>query len=66
MKSYAFAAVASAVAAMNDELLFVHYAARFNKIYEDVEEFAVRLGRFVHNHRVISEHNATKQNFTLG
>ena len=44
----------------------MNYAARFNKIYEDVKDFEVRLERFVHNHRVITEHNATKQNFTLG
>ena len=44
----------------------MNYAARFNKIYEDIEDFALRLERFVHNHRVITEHNATKQNFTLG
>ena len=44
----------------------MNHVARFNKIYEDVEEFALRFERYVHNHRIITEHNATKQNFTLG
>ena len=68
MQSFASIAVlASAAAAFSaEELNFMNYVARFNKIYEDVEDFALRLERFVHNHRVITEHNATKQNFTLG
>ena len=45
----------------------MNYAARFNKIYEDVEEFALRLERFAHWHRVINEHNATNSpSFILG
>ena len=67
MQSFAFAALASTAAAINTvELEFTKYAARFNKVYEDVEEFAMRLERFVHHHNLISEHNATKANFTLG
>ena len=58
MKSYAFAAVASATAAINtNELEFANYAARFNKVYEDVEEYAVRLERFIHHDKLINEHN---------
>ena len=64
MKYFALAALASSAVAFSTD--FMNYAARFNKIYEDVEEFAVRLERFMHNHRVITEHNATKRNFTLG
>ena len=68
MKSFAFAALVSVAAAISaDELSFMNYAARFNKIYEDVEEFAVRLERFNHWHRIINEHNATNGlNYTLG
>ena len=45
----------------------MNYLARYNKIYEDVEEFALRLERFVHWHRVINEHNATNgPSFVLG
>ena len=67
MKSFALAALASTAAAIsNVELEFTKYVARFNKIYEDVEEFAARLERFTYHHRLISEHNATKANFTLG
>ena len=68
MKSYAFAALASAAAAISaDELNFMNYAARHNKIYEKVEEFAVRLERFIFWDRLINEHNYTNGvNFTLG
>ena len=34
------------------EVNFINYAARFNKVYEDIEEFAVRLERFVHWNRL--------------
>lgn len=67
MKSFAFAALASvAVALSGDELEFLSYAARFNKVYEDIEEFAVRFERFLHSHKAIAEHNATESSFTLG
>ena len=67
MKYFAIAALTSVTAAISaDELNFLNYAAKFNKVYEKIEEFALRLERFVHNHKVITEHNATKQNFTLG
>ena len=63
-----FAALASAAAAIRaDELEFMNYSARFNKNFEDVEEFALRLERFTHWHRVITKHNATNgPNFVLG
>ena len=67
MQSIAFAALTSAAAAMStDNLDFANYAARFNKFYENTEEFMARFERFVHHHRLINEHNATKANFTLG
>ena len=68
MKSYAFAAVVSAAAAISaDELEFANYAARFNKVYEDMKEFVVRLERFVHWHKLINEHNTSgSKNFKLG
>ena len=60
MKSFAFSALASvAVAISADEIEFIDYAARFNKVYEDVEEFTARFERFMHNHNLIKEHNAT-------
>ena len=47
MQSVTFAALVAAAAAISaDELEFVNYAARFNKIYEDVVEYAARLERF--------------------
>ena len=68
MKSFIFAVLASAAAAISaDELEFMNYAARFNKVYEDIEEFAIRFERFVYWHRVINEHNSTNgPNFELG
>ena len=68
MKSYAFTALTSAGAAAISarRLEFVNYAARYNKVYEDIQEFAFRYERFLHHHKLISEHNATKANFTLG
>ena len=67
MQSVACAVIITAAAAMEtNELEFVKYAARFNKVYEKVEEFAMRLERFTYHHRLITEHNATDSNFTLG
>ena len=75
MQSFAFAALVTAAAAISaDELNFMNYAATFNKVYEDVDEFAMRLGRFVHWHKIITEHNSTdgangffhKNHFKLG
>ena len=67
MQSFAFAALASVAAAISaDELEFSMYAARFNKIYADVEEFSARLERFMHYDRLIREHNASESNFKLG
>ena len=58
MKYFAITALASGAAAINaDELEFLNYAARFNKVYEEIEEFALRLERFVHWDRLINEHN---------
>ena len=43
MRFYALAALASAAAAISsNDVEFVNYAARFNKVYADVEEFAAR------------------------
>ena len=68
MKSFTFAVFTSAAAISADELEFVHYTARFNKIYADMEEYTVRLERFKHNHKLINEHNNSNgsKNFTLG
>ena len=60
MQSFAFATLASAVVAISaDELNFMNYAAQYNKVYEDVEEFAMRLERFLHWHRIINQHNSS-------
>ena len=68
MQSFAFATLVSAVVAIRaDEFSFMNYAAQYNKVYEDVAEFAMRLERFKHNHRIITEHNSSNSaNFNLG
>ena len=68
MQSITFAALVAAAAAISaDELNFMNYAARYNKVYGDVEDFATRLERFLHWHRIINEHNSSNgENFHLG
>ena len=60
MQSFAFAALVSAAMAINaDELEFTKYAARYNKVYQDVEEFTARLEKFIYHDKVINEHNSS-------
>ena len=68
MKYSAIAALASVAAAISTEKLdFANYVARFNKFYGNIEEFMARFKRFVHHHRIISEHNTTSgPSFILG
>ena len=67
MKSFTFAALTSAAALGADDLEFVNYIARYNKVYEDINEFMVRFEKFAYWHRIINEHNSTNgANYTLG
>ena len=68
MQSFTFATLASAAVAIGaDKLDFANYAARFNKFYENIEEFMARFERFGHHHRLICEHNTSgSKNFKLG
>ena len=69
MQSITFATLTSVAAAISaEELEFSNYVARFNKVYEDIEEFAMRFERFIYWHRVINEHNYSNEyeNFKLG
>ena len=69
MQSFTFATLISAAMAISaNELSFMNYAAQYNKVYEDVEEFATRLERFMHHDKVIKEHNDSNdsKNFILG
>ena len=68
MKYFAIAALASVAAAISaDELNFLNYAARYNKIYEEIEEFALRFEQFMLWERIINDHNATNGvNYVLG
>ena len=68
MQFLTFAALISAAVAINaDELEFLNYTARYNKVYEDIEEFDMRLERFNYQDRLINEHNISSgSNFILG
>ena len=69
MNSFTFATLVSAAMAINaNELGFMNYAAQYNKVYEDVKDFATRLERFMHHDRLINEHNNSNgsKNFILG
>ena len=58
MYSFTIAALVSAAAAISaDELNFLNYAARYNKVYEEIEEFALRLKQFVVWDGIINDHN---------
>ena len=60
MKSLAFAALAPAAAAISiDEREFANFTARFNKVYGDIKEFALRFENFIYWNKVIKEHNNT-------
>ena len=68
MLSFVFAVLTSTAAAISaNELEFLKHIARFNKVYHNIEEFSMRLERFVHNHKIITEHNTSgSKNFKLG
>ena len=68
MNPFALSALVAAAAAIGtDKLEFVNYAARFNKAYENVEEFTARSESFKHWNNIINEHNNTNgANYQLG
>ena len=68
MKSFAFAAIAACAVATIDveELSFIDYLSKWNKVYHDIDEFRVRLEHFVRNGHIINEHNATESSYKLG
>jgi len=45
---------------------YLSHMAKFNRSFNDVEEFAMRLDQFSFVHNFIEEHNATGASFTLG
>merc|ERR1712156_754445 len=62
MKSFAFAAVIGAASAIG----YLNYLAEFNKSYENQEEFAMRIERYVAVDSFIQEHNQTNASYTVG
>ena len=68
MKSFAFAAIAACAVANIDveELSFINYLSKWNKVYHDIDEFRARLEHFTRNVHIINEHNATESSYKLG
>ena len=67
MKSFAFAAVMAAANALSTaEFEYMNYLAEFNKVYNDVEEFTVRMNRFMEVDAFIKEQNASNGSYTAG
>ena len=67
MKSFAFAAVIGAASALNaDEFAYMQYAAKYNKVTNDAEEFAMRVKQWKITDDFITEHNAMGNNYTVG
>ncbi len=67
MKSFAFAAVIGAASAIDATTFgYLNYLAKFNKSYENQEEFAARVERYVAVDAFIQEHNQTNASYTVG
>ena len=67
MKSFAFAATMAAANALNSiEFEYMQYAAKFNKMTNDVETFNFRLANFAATDAFIKEHNASNATYTAG
>ena len=67
MKSFAFAAVLGAANALSTvEFEYMNYMATYNKIVNDVDEFAMRKSNFESVDAFIQEHNASNATYTAG
>lgn len=69
MKTFAIAAlagVASAALMSADDYEFMRYVTEFNKFYETVEEFAMRLDNFVTTKHKINELNSHNSSYRAG
>jgi len=63
----ALAGAASAMPLNTIEHKFMIYLTEFGKSYSSLDEFNLRLGNFMRNHKTIEEHNAdVTQTFQLG
>lgn len=68
MKTSAFGLIAlvgasNALSMMEYE--YMTYLAKFNKVYNDVDEFNTRLANFSRAHEFIQEHNASESNYRV-
>ena len=73
MNSLRFAALIGATLAFEErtsidsvDIDFLAYLARYNKFYDSVDEFNVRLNLYRAVDKLIREHNATESSYTLG
>ena len=67
MKSFALAALPAIAAAIDAaSFSYLNYLATFNKSYENQEEFAMRVNRYVEVDAFIQEHNQTNASYSVG
>ena len=67
MKSFAFAATMAAANALSTvEFEYMNYMAQYNKVINDVEEFAMRKSNFERVNAFVQEHNASNATYTAG
>ena len=67
MKSFALAALPAIAAAIDAaSFSYLNYLATFNKNYENQEEFAMRVNRYVEVDAFIQEHNETNASYSVG
>merc|ERR1719276_237230 len=67
MKSFAFAATMAAANALSTvEFDYMNYMAQYNKVINDVEEFAMRAANFDRVDAFINEHNSSNSTYTAG
>merc|ERR1719272_2784568 len=66
MKSFALAALVGAVCAASElESSFLMYITKFNKSYNSMEEYGLRLAEFTKKDSLIKAHNAVETDFFL-
>lgn len=58
--------IASAYENNTDQLNFLNFISKYNKVYKTVHEFEARLKTFVQTVKEIEQSNTENANFTLG
>lgn len=66
MRSFAIAALAAvAAAASSEEFEFMNYITKFNKSYQNAEEFAMRFENYLRHDAMIKAHDAAVEGYTV-